>query len=235
MHADLEPGLVPGVDLPAALLWDFDGTLVDSEKSWHAAERRLAGEWGATLTAAQQKEMTGLSLRDSALNLMRIAGRTDLDPDAYARVLNDYALEDRRGQGVDFRPGARELLDAAAAAGIRQALVSATFVSVLEAILAGMDTHPYEVVVGGDMVSHGKPGPEPYLLAVERLGLEVRDCLALEDSIPGTTSAERAGVATLAVPFEQEIAPGVRRRLVPTLSGLGLAEVGRHWRELRDA
>lgn len=227
--------LTPGVDLPVALLWDFDGTLVDSEKSWHAAERRLATEWGATLTPADQKSMTGLSLRDSALTLMRIAGRTDADPDEYAQVLNDYALEDMQRQGVEFRPGARALLDAAAAAGVRQALVSATFVSVLETILAGLDSHPYEVVVGGDMVTEGKPGPEPYLVAVGRLGLEVRDCLALEDSIPGTTSAERAGLATLGIPFEQEIAPATRRRLVSTLSGLTLAEVGDHWRELRDA
>ena len=227
--------LVAGRDLPAALLWDFDGTLVDSERSWHAAERRLMAEWGGTLTPEQQRQLTGMSLRDSAQHLMAWAGRTDLDADEYALVLNDYALADMESAGVDFRPGARELLDAAAAAGVRNALVSATFESVLGAILGRMDGHPFEVVVGGDTVTHGKPDPEPYLLAVERLGLTVRDCLALEDSIPGTTSAERAGLATLGIPFEQEITPGPRRVLVPYLDGLSLAELGEHWRELRDA
>lgn len=231
MHADP----TPGHDLPAALLWDFDGTLVDSERSWHAAERRLMAEWGGTITPEQQNRLTGCSLRDSSAMLMRWAGRGDLDVDHYAGVLNDYALEDMTSRGVEFRPGARELLDAAAAAGVRNALVSATFTSVLEAILSGMGSHPFEVVVGGDVVTRGKPDPEPYLMAVERLGLAVRDCLALEDSIPGTTSAERAGLATLAIPFEQDIEPTTRRRLVPTLEGLGLAAVGRHWRELRDA
>ena len=63
----------------------------------------------------------------------------------------------------------------------------------------------------------------------------VRDCLALEDSLPGTASAENAGLATIAVPFEQVIVPATRRRLVPTLEGLTLAEVGALWQELRDA
>ncbi len=228
--------LTPGVDLPAALLWDFDGTLVDSEKSWHAAEARLMDEWGGgTMTPEQHHSLVGNSLRDSALAIMRLTGRTGEDPDHWAGVLNDYALEDMTVVGVEFRPGAREFLQAAREAGIRCALVSASWTRVLDHIVATMPAGSFEVVVGGDQVTHGKPDPEPYLLAARKLGLGIRDCLALEDSIPGTTSAERAGVATLGIPFEQAIRPATRRRIVPTLVGLGLAEAGGIWRDLRDA
>lgn len=227
--------LVPGVDVPAALLWDFDGTLVDSEKSWHAAERRLMAEWDAPLTPEQQRSLTGMSLRDSALQLMEWAEREGLDADEYADLLNVYALEDMVAQGVDFRPGAAELLEQARDAGVRCALVSASFTAVLDNLVSTLPEGTFSVVIGGDQVVRGKPDPEPYLTAVKRLGLQVRDCLALEDSIPGTTSARRAGLATLAIPFEQEISEAHRRRLVPTLAGLSLADVGAAWRELRDA
>lgn len=232
MHAEL----TPGIDLPAAMLWDFDGTLVDSEKSWHAAEARLMREWGGgTMTPEQHHELVGNSLQDSALAIMAWTGRTGEDADHWAGVLNEYALEDMTVVGVEFRPGAREFLAAAREAGVRCALVSASWTRVLDHIVDTMPAGSFEVIVGGDQVSQGKPDPEPYLLAAEKLGLEVRDCLALEDSIPGTTSAERAGMATLGIPFEQEILPATRRRLVPTLAGFTLAEAGAIWRELRDA
>ncbi|MDO5533921.1 MAG: HAD family phosphatase [Propionibacteriaceae bacterium] len=236
MHAEASTALVPGVDIPAALLWDFDGTLVDSEKSWHAAEARLMAEWGGgVMTPEQHHSLVGNSLRDSALAIMEWTGRTEEDPDHWAGVLNDYALADMVTVGVDYRPGARELLDAARAHGVRCALVSASWTSVLTHVVDTMPAGSFEIIIGGDAVTHGKPDPEPYLLATQRLGLAIRDCLALEDSLPGTTSAHRAGLATLAIPFEQEIGPAPRRRLVPTLDGLTIAEVGAHWRELRDA
>lgn len=228
--------LVPGVDVPAALLWDFDGTLVDSEKSWHAAEARLMRHWGGgTMTPEQHHELVGNSLRDSALAIMAWTGTEEEDADHWAGVLNDWALEDMTQVGVEYRPGAQEFLTAAREAGIRCALVSASWTAVLDHVVATMPAGTFEVIVGGDQVTHGKPHAEPYLLAAAKLGLEVRDCLALEDSIPGTQSAENAGVATLGIPFEQEILPAARRRLVPSLAGLTIAEAGAIWRELRDA
>lgn len=113
--------------------------------------------------------------------------------------------------------------------------MSASFTRVLRSVVDTLPEGSFQVVVGGDSVTRGKPDPEPYLFACAELGLSARDCLALEDSIPGTTSAERAGLATLAVPFEQDLEPGPRRALIPTLAGLSLAEVGRQWQALRDA
>ena len=163
------------------------------------------------------------------------AGRSDLDRVEYARILNDYALADMVETGVDFRPGAAELLAEVRAAGIPCALVSMSYTSILEAIIARLPDGSFDVVLGGDQVTHGKPHPEPYLTAAARLGVAPIDCLVLEDSIPGNQSAEHAGMPTLGVPFEQPLTDGSRRRVVPTLAGLTLAAASDLWRELAHA
>lgn len=230
------PGdLVPGRDLPVALLWDFDGTLVESEEPWFAAESRLMGEWGHGWTQEQHVSLIGQSLRDSAANLIQTAGRADLDPDEYADVLTSYALDDMAATGTPWRHGADDLLFAARAAGVRCALVSSSYERVLARFVDGLPAGTFDVVVGGDTVGRGKPAPDPYLAAVDRLGVTARDCLAIEDSQPGTASTEAAGIATLGVPFAQPIDPGPRRVVRDTLAGLTLAEVGRVWTGLRDA
>lgn len=222
-------------DLPGALLWDFDGTLVESEDSWFRAYERLCRSWGHELTQAESMTLVGRSLRDCAQALMDFSGRTGLDPDHYAQVATDYALEDMGAHGVPWRPGALALLEQAADAGVACALVSGTFERVLNRFVDLLWPGAFAVVVGGDSVRHGKPDPEPYLTAVARLGRGVRDCVALEDSVPGTTSAERAGLATIGVPFKQQIGPGPRRVVVESLDALTLDGVGAIWRELRDA
>jgi len=191
--------------------------------------------WGFDWSEEQARDMVGNALRDTAAALMRLAGREGLDPDEYADVLNTYALEDMLITGVPWRPGADDLLFAAREAGVRCALVSATFERVLGSFVDTLPAGTFDVIVGGDAVAFGKPHPEPYLTALERLGLAVADAVAFEDSIPGTTSAERAGLVTLGIPFKQVIVPGPRRVIVPTLEGLTLADVGRTWRDLRDA
>lgn len=221
---------------PAALLWDFDGTLVDSEPSWHAAESRLVAELGGPpISPEAARELVGLALTDSARALLRIAGREDLDAAQYAGVLNDYALEDMIHAGVALRPGAAALLAEARNAGIPCALVSMSFTSVLRQVVDTLPAGSFAVIVGGDQVTHGKPDPEPYLRAAAELGVAPLDCLVIEDSFPGTLSSQNAGMPTLGVPFEQAIQPGPRRLLVPTLEGLTWAAAAALWRELRDA
>lgn len=221
---------------PAALLWDFDGTLVDSEPSWRAAENRLLGEWGAQpLGAADSSELVGMALTDAAGWLLRHAGREDADADHWADVLNGYALAAMVRDGVPFRPGAAELLAQAREAGVPCGLVSMSYTSILAPVVDALPAGSFAVVVGGDQVECGKPHPEPYLRAASALGAEPADCLVLEDSIPGTLAAQNAGMPTIGIPFEQDLAPGPRRLIVPTLSGLSLADITCLWREMRDA
>lgn len=220
---------------PAAFLWDFDGTLADSEPNWHNAERRLMAELGSAITPEQNRQLVGSALVDSAAQLLAWAGREDLDAAEYAHILADHALADMLATRVGFRPGATELLAEVRAAGIACALVSASYTSILEAITAQLPAHSFDLVIGGDQVKNGKPHPEPYLTAASRLGVAPIDCLVLEDSVPGTLSAENAGMPTLGVPFEQPLTDGPRRRVIPTLSGLTLAAASELWRELAHA
>ena len=217
---------------PAALLWDFDGTLASSEDSWHVAEHRLAGELGVTLTNEQTRSLVGNALVSSMRTILGWAGRDDLDPVEYAVRLNEYALEDMRERGVTFRPGASELLEEARQAGIPCALVSMSYLSVLTNITTTLPTGSFVEIISGDHITHGKPHPEPYLTAASRLGVEPAHCLALEDSLPGTESAERAGVPTLGIPFEHEIVASPLRTIVPTLSGFTLTHAIDAWREM---
>lgn len=218
--------------LPAALLWDFDGTLVDSEDSWFAAEVRLMAEWGLSWSHEQAEMMVGNALVESARVMLDYAGREG-DVEFYAHVLNTYALEDMMERGTPMRPGAAELITEARAAGIRCALVSATFTPVLEAVTTHFPDGWFDVVIGGDQVVNGKPHPEPYLTAAARLGVDHRHCVAFEDSLPGTGSALAAGIVTIGVPFKQQLTPRPGLVLRDTLAGLTLTEVSHIWQEER--
>lgn len=219
---------------PAALLWDFDGTLVDSEGSWYAAEVRLMAEWGHAWSPEQAARLVGLGLDEYARVLLAAAGREG-DVDHWVDVLHDYALADMRSRGIAARPGAIELLRAAADAGVPCALVSATHARVLRSVTDLLVPGAFAVVVGGDDVTRTKPDPEPYRLAAERLGVAPGECLAVEDSRAGVASAVAAGCPVLAVPFRQHPGTGRLVALRPTLEGLTLDDVTTLWQELRHA
>lgn len=219
---------------PAALLWDFDGTLVDSEESWFAAEVRLMAGWGEPWTREQAAGLVGLGLDEYARVLLAAAGRTG-DVGHHAEILHDHALEDMRARGVATRPGALELLRSASDAGVPCALVSATYGRVLRAVVDLLAPGAFSVVVGGDDVSRTKPHPEPYLRAAELLGVDPRACVAVEDSRAGTASALAAGCVVLAVPFRQSPETGPRVVLRPTIEGLTFDDVTTLWQERRRA
>ncbi len=222
-------------DHPAALLWDFDGTLVDSEDSWARAQARLMAGWGMGWSEEDALGVVGQSNLETALVMLRMAGRDLAAAEEIAVLLNEYALEDMVEVGTPFRPGARELLLECVDAGVPCALVSATHTGVLTTVLADLPVEVFGAVVGGDQVARSKPEPDSYLVAAERLGVRAEDCLALEDSVAGSASAFAAGCVVLGIPYKLELQSGPRRPLVPTLVGLGLDDLVRLWREHRAA
>lgn len=212
-----------GGALPAAVLWDMDGTLVDTEPYWIATEHALAAEHGATWTHEDAMRLVGNDLLDSAVYIRERMG-LDLTPRAIVERLLDGVVEQVRVD-VPWRPGARELLSATRAAGLPTALVTMSWTRFVEPVVDALPEASFDVVVTGDQVERGKPHPDPYLLAAERLGLDPAHCLAVEDSATGAASAAAAGCSVLVVPHHVAVPPGPRRVFRDSLHGLGVDDL----------
>lgn len=182
--------------LPAAVLWDFDGTLVDTEPFWFEAEGELVRAHGGTWGQEQAEALVGSNLPGTA-RALRAAG-VDLTED---EVLDHLmrSVSARLADEVPWRPGARELLQRLRDHAVRCALVTASYEVMVAPVVAALPAGTFETVVTGDVVEHGKPHPEPYLLAARRLGVTASDCVAIEDSDNGARSAEAAGTRVLVV------------------------------------
>jgi len=205
--------------LPAAVLFDMDGTLVDTEPVWWAAERALVEAHGGTWTDAQAMALVGNQLEVSA-EVLRREGGVDLPVRELIEVLGAQVGAELR-RDPRWRPGALELLTGLAELGVPLGLVTMSWRSMADAMLAHLPEGVFEVVVTGDVCRHGKPAPEPYLRAAAALGVEPRRCVAVEDSPTGLASAEAAGVPVLGVPHVVDLPAGPRRTVVPTLAGVG--------------
>ncbi|MGB9012125.1 MAG: HAD family phosphatase [Aeromicrobium sp.] len=199
----------------AAVLWDLDGTIVDTEPMWIAAEHELAAEHGAEWTHQDALQLVGNSLIASGEYI-----RTRLDLSLSAEQVVDYLvtrLVAALQADVPWRPGAVELITALSDRGMPQALVTMSYVPIAAPIVAAL---PFQAVVTGDAVPRPKPHPDPYLLAAERLGVSAADCLAIEDSPTGAASANAAGCDVVVVPHMVLVPDQHRRRSLPTLSGI---------------
>jgi HAD superfamily hydrolase (TIGR01509 family) len=205
-----------------AVLWDMDGTLVDSEKLWTVALEELMVRLGTTLSDHAREALIGSNMRRSTLILLGEAG---IEPTTEAiedveRWLNARMTVLLAGD-VPWRPGAREALSSVRAAGIRTALVTSTERALTEVALDSIGRDFFDVTVCGDEVGgENKPLPRPYLRAAELLGVDPADCVAVEDSVTGVTSAAAAGCTVLVVPAEAPVPPGQRRVLRESLVGV---------------
>ena len=216
-----------------AVLFDMDGTLVDSEKLWEVALQVLYSRLGGELTPAVREATVG----GSAESLMQII-YTDLglDPDAdemaaHSDWLHDYTADLFDG-GLPWCDGARELLDTLADSAVPMALVTNTRRALTERALDSIGRHYFAASVCGDEVVRAKPAPDPYLRAAALLGFDPAQCLAIEDSVTGAASAEDAGCPVLVVPNDVEVPDSARRRHVTSLLGLDVARLREIYTEL---
>jgi HAD superfamily hydrolase (TIGR01509 family) len=192
---------IPGGQGLAAVLFDMDGTLVDSEKVWDVGLAELAARYGAVLSPVARARMVGTSMADSMTILHDDIGQPWRDPERSVAWLEDRVKE-LFADGLVWRPGAAELLARVTAAGIPMALVTSTRRHLVEVALRTIGRAHFAAVICGDEVDETKPHPTPYLTAARLLGVDVHRCVAIEDSPTGVASARAAGAVVLAVPCE---------------------------------
>jgi HAD superfamily hydrolase (TIGR01509 family) len=216
-----QPGILGFVSRLAAVLFDMDGTLVDSEKVWDVGLAELAAHYGGALSPAARRSMVGTSMRESMTILHDDLAQPWRDTVASTAWLEARVME-LFARGLVWRPGARELLAAVRAAAIPTALVTATRRPLVEVALRTIGPENFDVVVCGDEVTRTKPHPEPYLAAADLLGAPITRCVAIEDSPTGVASARAAGARVLAVPSEVDLSEVESVTLVTSLTGVDL-------------
>lgn len=206
--------------LPAAVLWDMDGTLVDTEPYWLQAESDLVHAAGGVWTPEDGLQLVGSGLERSALILQ--SRGVELNVEQIIATLTDR-VRDQIADAVPWRAGSRELLRELKDAGVPTALVTMSRRYMALDVVAALGFDGFDVVVAGDDVQNAKPHPEPYLSAAAQLGVPIAECIALEDSEPGVASAVAAGATVFALPLHIPIPPSPAYRLretVPTLADL---------------
>ena len=211
----------------AAVLWDFDGTLADTEPLWIAAEFEVVNGLGHAWDHSHAEQLVGNSLIDSGRYILDVIGRPDLTPEWMVDQLLSRVVVALQTQPIPWRPGALELLRSLNEAGVPCALVSASYRVLLEAALTQLPPGSFQATVAGDEVTRGKPDPEPYETACRLLGVHARDCVVIEDSVTGAASGNATDALVLAVPNVVHVPPAPRRVLIKSLTELDAAEVAR--------
>ncbi|MGJ9412360.1 HAD family hydrolase [Aeromicrobium sp. CF4.19] len=208
---------------PAAVLWDLDGTLVDTEPLWMAEEVALARAHGVEWSEADGLALVGNALSESGRYISERLGGA-MTPEGVVDHLVAAMAGSLRG-AIPWQPGGREVVASVAEAGVPQALVTMSYAEIAAPVAQAL---PFGAVVTGDAVTHGKPHPEPYLRAADLLGVEASACLAIEDSATGAASAEAAGCLVIVVPLMVDVPTSPRRIVRESLVGLhveGLREI----------
>lgn len=220
-------------DIPAAVLWDLDGTLIDSEHLWFMAETATMAEYGTTWSRDDQRHCLGGPLERVARYMAEKIGGASSE-DVAQRLLS--TIEDlMRTEPAQWQPGVIALLREISAAGIPMALVTASHRRLINALahslegplgeaLGGM-TPVFAVTVAGDEVASSKPHPQPYLQAARLLNVAIDDCVVVEDSPTGVESAVASGAFVIAVPHLAAIRDIPRGMRVSTLGEVSLADV----------
>lgn len=201
-----------------AVLFDMDGTIIDSEPYWMASEQALAAEHNGIWTANDGLDIIGMDLDESS-KVIKERANIPLEPEEIKnRLTND--VQSKLAKVVPWRPGAQELLLELRRRNVKTALVTMALHRMAQQVVDAIPFNAFDVIVAGDDVTRGKPHPEAYEKAAALLGFETNKCIAFEDSITGLTSAEAAGTYAIGIPNIIEIPQKPGRIIWPTLEGV---------------
>jgi HAD superfamily hydrolase (TIGR01509 family) len=184
---------------PAAVVFDNDGLLCDTEESWSRAEERLFERYGRRWTDDHKREIMGSSGARAGALLAAWLDQPGRDRELMAEVVE--LVHEEIEAGVELRHGARDLLEALTAAGTPFALASNSSRRFIDEVLerAGI-SELLPVTVSAAEVAASKPAPDVYLEAARRLGAQPTECLAFEDSPTGVLAGKAAGMTVIGIP-----------------------------------
>ncbi|WP_326584849.1 HAD family phosphatase [Streptomyces sp. NBC_00481] len=183
------------------VIFDLDGTLVDSEPNYYEASLRTLGEHGVTgFTWADHERYVGISMRETVSDWQDRYGLA-APVEAIVTTKNRHYLELAR-EGTRVYPEMRKFVERLAAEAVPMAVASGSSREAIEVILGatGLDAS-VRTVVSAEEVDRGKPAPDVFQEAARRLGAAPADCVVLEDAAPGAVAAHAAGMRCVAVPY----------------------------------
>ena len=218
---------------PKAFLWDFDGTIADSEPIWIRGQVELSARFDLDWSEYDAWSMVGETIEETTERALATARGQAPSTDEYNRALFDYVKEHLSTPPFPFRPGVESLLSKIKDTGIPVIIVSSSHREILQVAVESMPDGFITAIVSGDEVPARKPDPAPFLKASAIAGVEPEWWCAVEDSPTGSLAASNAGMTAIVVPDLKEVDAAPQRVVIPTFDGVTLDQVCRLWAEAR--
>ncbi len=200
----------------SAILFDMDGTLIDSEPLWLEAEIEIMEELGCNWDQQDQINCLGGPI-DKTENYMQDRSN-NIKPFGYFTKKLDDVMEQKLSTKLDLIPNALEIINECKRSELKIALVTASSGRLMRAVLKRFPVGIFDTVVSYDDVERSKPDPEPYLLAAKTLGVDITNCVVLEDSLTGVQSGLSAGAQVIGIPHLVKMPSNPNLRVVESSS-----------------
>jgi len=207
----------------SAILFDMDGTLIDSEPLWLKAEIEVMAEVGCHWDEQDQINCLG----GPAERTERYMQERSQNIKQYGYFINRLheVMRARITNELDLIPNALSLLKECKDAGIKTALVTASSRDLMTMVLKRFPPGTFDVVVSGDDVEKSKPDPAPYLLAAKQLSVDILKCLVLEDSLTGVQSGLSSGAKVIGIPHLVQMSEHPNLRVISSLDEITLSDI----------
>ena len=204
----------------SAILFDMDGTLIDSEPLWLEAEIEIMEELGCNWDQQDQINCLGGPI-DKTENYMQERSN-NIKPFGYFTEKLDEVMEKKLSTKLNLIPNALEIINDCKRSELKIALVTASSGRLMKAVLKRFPVGIFDAVVSYDDVKRSKPDPEPYLLAAKTLGVDITNCVVLEDSLTGVQSGLSAGAQVIGIPHLVKMPSNPNLRVVESLSEINM-------------
>ena len=207
----------------SAILFDMDGTLIDSEPLWLKAEIEVMAEVGCHWDEQDQINCLG----GPAERTERYMQERSQNIKPYGYFINRLheVMRARITNELELIPNALSLLKECKDAGIKTALVTASSRDLMTIVLKRFPPGTFDVVVSGDDVEKSKPDPAPYLLAAKQLSVDILKCLVLEDSLTGVQSGLSSGAKVIGIPHLVQMSEHPNLRVISSLDEITLSDI----------